>query len=392
MKESFETLSNMTTYFHEDVRAAVMKSCAQLVGALYKAQPPSKIMVGSFEVQQLGPDLEVLFDQVVVTYFEIMKDDDDKETCAQACEGLGELAKLVGAGPLEKHMEMAVERIKTLLQKKAPCQLAMTDEEEGDDDDEDHDEVLIDAVAECINSLGGVFKSRIEPHFRVLFPLLLNYCRPQRPASDRIMAVGTIAEAVNSMGAASLPYVQDLFPLCLQGIQDKGSDGLRRNSCYAIGLMCQNASAVVKPEMNNVLMALKPLFEESEEETVRDNACGAVARMMSAAPEAMPLAQVLPFFLATLPLRGDTEENTVCFRTLIQLLQSQNESLSPLVPTVLKLFGSVLETTLITDEVSIEIGTTLRWLVQGFEAQIGPVIQALPEAERAKIMQAVQGR
>ena len=35
----------MTTYFHEDVRAAVMKSCAQLVGALYKAQPPSKIMV-----------------------------------------------------------------------------------------------------------------------------------------------------------------------------------------------------------------------------------------------------------------------------------------------------------------------------------------------------------
>ena len=43
---------------------------------------------------------------------------------------------------------------------------------------------------------------------------------------------------------------------------------------------------------NNILVALHPLFGAGEDNGTRDNAAGAVARMITAKPHALPLNQV----------------------------------------------------------------------------------------------------
>lgn len=57
------------------------------------------------------------------------------------------------------------------------------------------------------------------------------------------------------------------------------------------------------PYLPQVLSALHTLFRADEAAGARDNAVGAVGRIMLAVPQALPLAQVLPVFLGALPLQ-----------------------------------------------------------------------------------------
>lgn len=62
-----------------------------------------------------------------------------------------------------------------------------------------------------------------------------------------------------------------------------------------------------------------------------DNAAGAVARLIIARPEAVPLDQVLPVFLNSLPLKADYAENEPVFNCLFQLFRVNNGFVSTLV-------------------------------------------------------------
>lgn len=101
----------------------------------------------------------------------------------------------------------------------------------------------------------------------------------------------------------------------------------------------------------DVLRGLYPLFGESEpDDAVRDNAAGAVARMIMVNPESVPLnqvfllvpscfryiavmelyiylffcAQVLPVFLKVLPLKEDHEESMAVYSCICHLVLSSN--------------------------------------------------------------------
>ena len=62
-----------------------------------------------------------------------------------------------------------------------------------------------------------------------------------------------------------------------------------------------------------LLLALHPLFGSEEEDAVKDNAAGSVARLVSAAAGQagqaglVPLDRVLPVLLSALPLKEDLE-------------------------------------------------------------------------------------
>ncbi|MCI25056.1 importin-4-like, partial [Trifolium medium] len=59
-------------------------------------------------------------------------------------------------------------------------------------------------------------------------------------------------------------------------------------------------------------------------DAVRDNAAGAVARMIMVHPESIPLNQVLPVFLRVLPLKEDREESLAVYSCVSALVFSSN--------------------------------------------------------------------
>lgn len=99
------------------------------------------------------------------------------------------------------------------------------------------------------------------------------------------------------LGAQAETCALLLFALLLQ------DDINRQNAAYCTGLLVQSSPAQAGPFLPQVLAALHTLFRADEAAGARDNAVGAVGRIMLAVPQALPLGQVLPVYLGGLPLQ-----------------------------------------------------------------------------------------
>ena len=120
---------------------------------------------------------------------------------------------------------------------------------------------------------------------------------------------------------------------------------MRRNSAYCAGVL----SAELTPQFaaahyGKILTALRPLFEKRPKENaaIVDNACSAVGRMICAAPNALPLAEVLPVMLAVMPLKEDIMENEPAYKPLLQLWAARNAAFMAIIPLVLSVCSRAL--------------------------------------------------
>lgn len=97
----------------------------------------------------------------------------------------------------------------------------------------------------------------------------------------------------------------------------------KSNTAYAIGLLClksENRQETTR-HFSTILRKLEPLLRNREHRMV-DNACGCVARMIMAAPDAVPISDVLPVLVGSLPLHEDYEENAPIYQMLVQLCKA----------------------------------------------------------------------
>lgn len=115
------------------------------------------------------------------------------------------------------------------------------------------------------------------------------------------------------------PFTSDLYTLFLNALNDPEPE-VQSNAAFAMGSLLLATETDISSEYNNILGALHPLFEApvegapSKKDNARDNACGAVARMIIKNQAAVPLDQVLPIFLSALPLRRDFAESEMTVR------------------------------------------------------------------------------
>lgn len=94
----------------------------------------------------------------------------------------------------------------------------------------------------------------------------------------------------------------------------------KSNAAYAVGLLClksQNTQETLK-HYNTILQKLEPLLQ-IQHHRLLDNACGCLARMIMAHPEAIPIPDVLPQLVQQLPLKEDFDENAPIYEMFVQL-------------------------------------------------------------------------
>jgi hypothetical protein len=140
---------------------------------------------------------------------------------------------------------------------------------------------------------------------------------------------------------------------CLRGLRDSFGP-CQSNAAYLCGILCHWCGQDATKYYLDCLQALRPLFD-SQEGVIKDNACGAVGRMIINSPEAVPLSQViskgsvrtpsetssmifeksnfkrwkfqvLPVFIDALPLRQDFEENKPAYGAIFKLFHTNNEA------------------------------------------------------------------
>jgi importin-4 len=181
------------------------------------------------------------------------------------------------------------------------------------------------------------------------------------------------------MKGAVTPSTEPLLELFYRGLSDP-DDEVRSNSAFATGLLVENSEVDLSPQYRPLLAALRPLFvvtpdSPSAKLNARDNAAGAVARLILRNTAAIPLDQVLPVFLEALPLKNDYLENRPVFRALFHLFRANPQVLHPFIDRLLHVFAHVLEPSL-PDQIGDETRAELINLIGALNAEDPGKVQA----------------
>ncbi|THG13364.1 hypothetical protein TEA_013248 [Camellia sinensis var. sinensis] len=333
-----------------------------------------------FQGQNEGPTkAREILDTVMNIYIKTMTEDDDKEVVAQDCMSIADIIKDIGYIVVEPYMPRLVEATLVLLREESACQQKESDGEI-DDDDAEHDDVLMDAVSDLLPAFANSMGIHFAPIFEKLFGPLIKFAKASRPPQDRTMVVACLAEVAQHMGPPIAGYIDAVMPLVLKELASPVATN-RRNAAFCIGELCKNGERFLynyARYYGDALHGLYPLFGESEpDDAVRDNAAGAVARMIMVHPESIPLHQVLPVFLKVLPLKEDHEESMAVYSCVCNLVLSSNPQILSLVPDLVNLFAQVAVSPVETSEVKAHIGRAFSHLISIYGHQMQPILSSL---------------
>lgn len=183
------------------------------------------------------------------------------------------------------------------------------------------------------------------------------------------------------MEASVTPSTQPLLELFYRALSDDEAE-VQSNAAFAVGLLVEHSEIDLSAQYLHLLAALRPLFVVAPEASTaklnaRDNAAGAVARLILRNPAAIPLDQVLPVFIDALPLKNDFLENQPVFRTLFYLFRTNPQALYPFMDKLLTVFAHVLDpNSKAQDQIGDETKAELVQLIGALNAEDPAKVQA----------------
>ncbi|XP_024542572.1 importin-4 isoform X1 [Selaginella moellendorffii] len=378
LEATLKILRKHSMYFHEDVRLQAFIALQHMLTAT-QATFPNTDTISAQAKHVLGVVMEL--------YLMCLKSDSDKDTVAQVCTCLAEIYRHQDAKAMEPFFLLTSEEVLKLLRQEATCQ--RTDDTDDEDDGQlDTDQALMDAVADVLPAMATCMGPSFEPIFSQHFEALMKFSKESRAANDRTMVIGCVAEIARAIGSQIIPYIPRVMPVALQELRSAEAAN-RRNAAYCVGQLCKNGGVKAEEFYGSALAALHPLFSEGEEDVVRDNAAGAVARMITTQSQALPLSQVLPVLVRALPVKADLEEATAVYTCLSNLILASQPEILPLVPQVLPIFAKVAASTdELPEEAKVLIGRAVAHLLSHYRDEMQPLLSNIP-ADQANALAAI---
>lgn len=210
--------------------------------------------------------------------------------------------------------------------------------------------MLIEYTGDVLPNLGKVLPpEEFAEYFQVVLPMLLANLDRNKSNALRSFASGTIAECFSALGHVVSAFVPQILPMLLKLTSDEDSD-VRNNSLYGLGELALHGKNAVSSYYNDILKVLGDTVMNESNARVRDNAIGAIARLIIADYTLLPLDAVFPLFINALPLQQDYVENKAVFKAILTLYQAGHVSVQPHVRTLLKIALTVLHENRIEDE------------------------------------------
>lgn len=149
------------------------------------------------------------------------------------------------------------------------------------------------------------------------------------------------------MKSAITPQTEPLLELFYRALSDTEAE-VQTNAAFASGLLVEHSEMDLSPQYLHLLAAYRPLFATANDApaaklNARDNAVGAVSRLIVKNTAAVPLDQVLPVLFDALPLKNDFLENRPVFRAIFHLFHTNAQVLHPYLERLLQVFAFVLD-------------------------------------------------
>ncbi|KAJ7180608.1 armadillo-type protein [Mycena filopes] len=348
-------LIEMLPHYYEGIRKSATDSLLEIVRTFYDLSDHPEWQAGLTGYTPLPSTVKDLNEHALKALLEMYETEDNKSVVTTLCNSLAETILKIGPGFVDGHLEEISTMAMQILDQKAECQQDpdQDDDEEAPEDQAEYETVLISSAGDVVSAIANALGADFAPAFGTFYPLIAK--------------------------APLLPSTEPLLELCHKALSDPEADVLS-NAAFAVGLLVENSELDLTAQYLQLLGALRPLFNVQPDAAAnalnaKDNAAGAVARMILRNVAAVPLDQVLPILIAALPLRNDLLENRPVFRALFFLFRTQGAVLHPYVGNLLPVFAHVLDPNT-PDQLGDDIRAELIQLVGALNAEDAGAIQA----------------
>ncbi|OBZ90920.1 putative importin subunit beta-4 [Choanephora cucurbitarum] len=336
-------LQKLTSHLYDGVRKSATQSLFTFLKTFYlMSNPASPWTPGVPATYAVHENVQNLINSVVPMTLELWKEEDDRSTVAQTCQEFVTALRLMGPILISDSLEDVAQNLLEIFQKKSICQQSFDDGDYDEEDDEiESESLLITSAGDLVAALCEVVGPSFNKYFEVYLPLICKYYKPNKTQAERSMAIGCLGECIVGIKEAVTPHTERLTQLFVKACNDE-DELVRSNAAFALGCLTTNTQIDLSPHYPTLLTTLSPLFSNQTLPNTVDNAAGAVARLILAHPNAVPLDQVLPTFTNALPLKADFEENQPVFDCIFKLFNASNPFVLNNLPQFLHIFTQVL--------------------------------------------------
>jgi hypothetical protein len=275
-------------------------------------------------------------------------------------------------GRLDEIATYAIE----ILEKKSLAQQDPDVDDEGDvdADSSEYETALVSNAADVFGAMASVLGPDFGQAFGQVLPLISKYSEAQRANSERSMAVGSLGEIIVGLKGGVTQFTEPLLEIISRGLRDSEPD-TRSNAAFAAGVLVENSELDLGTHYVALLQVLGSYFDAPEHSApavynARDNAAGAISRMITKNISAVPLEQALPLIFSVLPLQFDPLENKAVYAALFHVYRSQPQALTPHIEQLLKASAYVLLDPSHEDDTTDETKTELRALVDDLRQHV----------------------
>lgn len=296
--------------------------------------------------------------------------DEEKSTVGRACKAVQSVIELCGPNALVPVLNEYLTLTHQLLTKTAPCFSAEALYGEVlDDADADHDSLMTE-VCDLVGAFGRVLGGQFAPYLPQFLPPICEFAKTSRPASDRSMALGCLAELAEELEDSISSFWSPVFlPAVLAGLADE-DDNVKRNAAFCTGMCCQHLKEIAGNDYASLLPVLGQVFlldssagASDARQACIDNATAAACRMIMAQPEKVPLHDVIPVILRALPLKADMTENETVYACVLGLLQSNQADILGQKPELKRVFtAACAQDSQVQDEIKVKLQQALQAL------------------------------
>ena len=375
----FTALWELSEYPHPYIRTANVQCMRELLMWFHRAVPPSK-QWSQGENVPLESSIKEMVEELTRLIVERMDEEDDRQCAAEACDALGEVLQKYGTIILQQTITVGdknrrevplpthiLDLIIRFLQEKAPSQIPEEVEDESERTEiEDHDFVLMESVSDLITILAEVMGASFEPGFRLMFPHIQRFFKPDKQAPTKAMSIGLIAEVVHWLTAAGQashplePYFATFIQYATQCLADP-SPLVRRNASFCTGSLALISSPTILAAYPSFIPLLGAVYtpptgpvdpnagivngslKDEEFLGARDNACSAISKMMMTAPQAtgLSMANLIEMVLSGLPLECDFNEAKYVYPAVMNLYRTHPGEITPHTQRVVSIFARV---------------------------------------------------
>lgn len=269
-----------------------------------------------------------------------------------------------------------------ILEKKSLSQQDPDVEDEGDvdADSSEYETALVSNAMDVFGAMATILGPDFGQAFGPVLNIISKYSEPQRSNSERSMVVGSLGEIIVGLKSGVTQYTEPLLSIISRGLRDSEADS-RSNAAFAAGVLIENSEIDLGSHYVALLQVLGSYFDAPDHSppavyNARDNAAGAISRMIVKNISAVPLEQALPLIFSVLPLQFDPLENRAVYAALFHIYRSQPQALTPHIDQLLKASAYVLLDPAHEDDTTEETKAELKALIGDLKQHVPQQVAA----------------